>query len=153
MSFGILSLGLFLDDISLERLDSDADEPDSVQVGSGHGAPVYEHGEQTRMRRAPVRGVASMTWEGGPERVYGGLANVSPDGCMVKTEATIEVGTEVALELAAIGTVPRLEVQLTGTIRHATTVDGRRAYGIEFVDIDEENEDKLKRLYNLAAGH
>ena len=151
MSFGIASLGLFLEDFGLKTLESDG-EPDSVRVESGHGAPIYEHGAQTRMRRAPIRGVASMTWEEGPDRVYGGLANISPHGCLVKTEATVEVGTEVELELAAIGTVPRLEVELTGEVRHATNLDERRAYGIEFGELDDENKRKLKRLYNLAAG-
>lgn len=150
MSVGIFSLGLFLEDLGLKRLKSET--PDSVNVESGHGAPVFEHGAQTRMRRAPIRAIASMTWQDGPDRVYGGLDNLSPDGCLVKTEATIEIGTDVEIEIAGIGTVPRLEVELTGTVRHTTEIDGRRAYGIEFAEIDEDNKETLQRLYNVAAG-
>ncbi len=152
MPVGILSLGLFLEDIGLERSESAPERPKSVDLKSGHGAPTYEHGPQTRMRRAPVRAVASLTWEEGPKRVYGGLANVSPEGCLLKTETTIEPGTEVDLEIAAVGTVPRLEVNLVGEVRHETEADGRHAYGIEFVEADEENRRALKRLYNHAAG-
>lgn len=149
---GIFSLGLFLDDIGLERSDDEPETPKSVEVKSGHGAPTYEHGPQTRMRRAPVRAVASVTWEGGPERIYGTLANISPEGCLLKTETTIEPGTDIDLEIAAIGTVPRLEVNVTAEVRHTTELDGRQAYGIEFTGIDDENATALKKLYNKAAG-
>lgn len=147
MLAGALSIGLYLDKLGLKRVDSET--PDTIDVGSGHGAPVYEEGPQTRIRRVPIRAIASMTWEDGPERVYGGLENISPQGCLLKTEASIEIGTEVELEIAAIGTSPRLEVEVTGTIRHRTDVDGRQAFGVEFESGDNR---ELKRLYNIAAG-
>lgn len=145
-----MSLGLFLENLGLKRLESDT--PDEVNVGGGHGAPIYEHGQQTRMRRAPIRAIAAMTWPEGPERVYGRMENVSPDGCLVKTEATLEAGTEIDIEITVAGTDPRLEVETTGTVRHVTEFDGRKAYGIEFDEISAENRKELKRLYNQAAG-
>ena len=151
MSFPLASLGLFLENFGLKSVSSDTKE--SVTFESGHGAPVFEHGAETRMRRAPVRAIASMTWQEGPDQIFGALANISPDGCMVKTEATIEVGTEVELEIAAIGTVPRLECEMVGVVRHTTDLDGRRAYGIEFTEVaDDEDDENLQRLYNLASG-
>lgn len=152
MSAGILSLGLYLEKFGLKRRKPRS--RDEIEIGdgvkSGHGAPLFEKGgPQTRIRRAPVRAIASMRWPEGPDRVFGGLENVSPTGCLLKTEASVEPGTEVELEIAAIGTDPRIEVEVEGTVRHVTDVDGRRAYGIEF---DSGDNQALRRLYNLAAG-
>lgn len=150
MPIGIASLGLFLENFGLKRLDSEPETPDEVDFESGFGAQVYEHGPQTRIRRAPVRGMATIRWEDGPDRIFGGIENVSPNGCLVKTEATIDEGTEVEFRLAAVGADERLEVEGTGVVRHTTEVDDRRAYGIEFREVDDETA--LKKLYNAAAG-
>lgn len=149
MSFGIASLGLFLENFGLNRRDSESETPDEVDVESGLGAPLYDRGPQTRIRRAPVRGMATLSWEAGPDRVYGGIENVSPSGCLIKTEATIDEGTQIEFRLAAVGGDREIEVEGVGMVRHTTDVDGRRAYGIEFLEIDDD--DALHKLYNMAA--
>lgn len=146
MSFAIGSLGLFLENFGLKRLDSERGRPDEVEFESGHGAPVYEQGPQTRMRRSPVRAIATLTWEEGPDKVYGSVENVSPRGCLVTTESTIDEGTEVDIEIRTVGDDTDLEVPALGVVRHATEQDGRRAYGIEFREVEDETA--LKRLYN-----
>lgn len=144
-----MGLDLSLDTFSIRRNDSST--PDEVELDSGHGAVVFEHGPQTRIQRRPVRAIASMTWEEGPDRIYGGVENISPDGCMVKTEASLEEGTEVELEVATSGGDARLEVEATAVVRHQTTRDGRRAYGLEFTEVDDEALDQLRALYNRAG--
>jgi len=150
MSIGIASLGLSLEKLGLTRSDSESATPEDIDVRSGLLAPVYEQGPQTRIRREPLRGMATLSWSGGPDKVYGGIENVSPNGCLIRTEASLEDGTEVEFRIAAVGLDRDLEVEGTGVVRHETEVDGRRAYGIEFTVVEDETA--LKRLYNLAAG-
>lgn len=127
------------------------DRPDGQQVpDDSDPAPATS---RRRTRRAPIRGFASLQWTGGPSRVFGGLVNVSPDGCLLKTESTIEEGTQVSIRLNFVGLKDddeRESVQATGVVRHRTEVEGRRAYGVEFTDLGDRDDHAVLDAYRHA---
>ena len=128
----------------------DEERDQKLDLGSGPGAPMFEPGPQTRIRRAPVRAMATVTWENGPREVFGQVLNVSPGGCLLKTETTIETGTVVDMTIIVLGDDERTKVDVRGVIRRQTEADGRRAYGVEFVTIDTEDRESVQWLYAQA---
>lgn len=135
----------------IPRLGKDtADADSSMEIGSGPGAPMFEPGPHTRIRRAPVRAIGTMTWPGGPREVFGQVLNVSPGGCLVKTEATIEEGTVIDLSITLVGGAERVTADVSGVVRRRTEEDGRRAYGVEFVALSSEERETIQWLYARA---
>ena len=125
----------------------------SHRLSSGPGAIMFEPGPNTRIRRAPVRAIATMTWEGGPREVFAQVLNISPGGCLIKTEATIVPGTILALSILIVGKGERANTEIQATVRHETTHEGRRAYGVEFVRSCSVDKEQAQRLYGQAMGH
>ena len=129
----------------------DDDERDEgLTLGSGPGAPMFESGPQTRIRRAPVRAMATVTWENGPREAFGQVLNISPGGCLLKTETSIETGTVIEMSILILGEDERTKVDVSGVIRRQTTSDGRRAYGVEYLIIDSEDRESVQWLYSQA---
>jgi hypothetical protein len=124
----------------------------SMSLSSGPGAPMFEPGPHTRIRRAPVRAIASMTWAGGPREVFGQVVNVSPGGCLLKSEASLPVGSIIDLSMTILGNGQRSTADVRALVRHATTEGGRRAFGLEFVATDSKERETLQWLYTQAVG-
>jgi hypothetical protein len=123
----------------------------SMSIGSGPGAPMFEPGPHTRIRRAPVRAIASMTWAGGPREVFAQVVNVSPGGCLIKCESSLPVGAIVEMSITIIGEGQRSVADVRALVRHATTEGGRRAFGLEFVANDSQERETLQWLYSQAV--
>jgi hypothetical protein len=94
-----------------------------------------------------------MRPESGPAQVFGGLVDVSPDGVLVKTETTLDVGTRVKLQIDFVGAQDggseqdeRDSIEAAGIVRRRTEVEDRTAYGIEFVQ-DDTHRDTLLEEY------
>lgn len=121
-----------------------------MTLGSGPGAPMFENGPQTRIRRAPVRAIATVTWDGGPREVYGQVLNISPGGCLLKTETTIEPGTHLDMSIIVISEDERAKVDVEAVVRRRTEADGRRAYGLEFVALESTDKESVQWLYSHA---
>lgn len=117
---------------------------------SGTGAPMFEHGAQTRIRRNPVRAFVALTWDGGPRETFGQVVDVSLTGFLIKTESTIDVGTEVALTVTILNDED-CEYEVRGIIRRATTRGGRQAYGVEFVTSTTDLREAAHALYSATA--
>ena len=118
-------------------------------------ASALNDASRRRSRRHPVRGICSMQPRSGPAQIFGGLIDVSPDGVLVKTEASLEVGARVTLQIDFVGTndpesddeeSDRDSIEAAGIVRRQTDVDGRTAYGIEFVQ-DDTHRDTLLEEY------
>jgi hypothetical protein len=122
-----------------------------LSLRGGPGAPIFEPGPQTRIRRTPVRAITTLTWEGGPREIFGQVVNVSPGGCLVKTESTIAEGTRVEMTITVLGDNHRLKLDIVGEVRRQTSCDGRRAYGIEFVPATSDDRTSLQWLYAEAC--
>ena len=122
-----------------------------MSLSSGPGAIMFEPGPQPRIRRAPVRAIATMTWEGGPREVFGQVLNVSPGGCLLRTESTIALGTTLQLSVMIIGQGQRTQTQLRGVVRRVMDQDGRRAYGVEWVIAHPSHKEHAQRLYGEAC--
>ncbi|RDV39239.1 PilZ domain-containing protein [Bradymonadaceae bacterium TMQ3] len=127
------------------------DAPATTELRSGPGAPIFEPGPNTRIRRHATRAIATMTWSGGPREIFGQVVNVSLNGCLVKTESTIADGTEVDLTVTVIGGPEVEKFALRALIRRRTEVAGRRAYGLEFVCESSEERELTQRLYAETA--
>ncbi len=139
MSSSILSLSTLLPSRQPEAL------------SSGPGSPMFEqHGPTTRIRRAPVRAFASVTFEGGPREIFGQVLNLSPGGCLLRTETTIPEGTELEMHVTIVGRGERSGADVKAIVRRATTDEGRRAYGIEFISEEREETRTLQWLYARA---
>lgn len=124
-----------------------------MEIGSGPGAPMFEaYGAQARIRRAPVRAIASITWDGGPREIFGQVLNISPGGCLVKTETTIEPGTILDIAVTILGDGKRINADVTGVVRRETTEGGRRAYGVEFLTRNKAERETAQWLYGQAMG-
>ena len=150
----IMSIDRLVSTLTL-RPSSTEEAPTSLRIGSGPGAPMFEQskGPHTRIRRAPVRAFASLSWEGGPREIFGQVLNISPGGCLLKTESTIAIGCEVSLSITVLGTQKeRCQVDLVGVVRRRTEQDGRRAYGVEFSTPTREDRDHAQWLYAHAMG-
>lgn len=121
-------------------------------LSSGPGSPMFEQaGPTTRIRRAPVRAFASVTFEGGPREIFGQLLNLSPGGCLFRTETTIEQGTTLFMDITIVGQGERATAeQVRAAVRRITTDDGRKAYGIEFLSDSREETQTLQWLYARA---
>ena len=122
-----------------------------ASLSSGPGAIMFEPGPQPRIRRAPVRAIATITWEGGPREVFGQVLNISPGGCLLKTETTIESGTELKLSVMLIGQGKRVSADMRGVVRRLTKEDGRRAYGVEWVAANAPEKESAQWLYGQAC--
>lgn len=133
------------------KADKSASSTLSVSLRSGTGAPIFEHGPHTRIRRNPVRAIAAITWEDGPREAFGQLLNVSLTGCLIRTESTIEIDTELALRVTLAGSESDHSHEIYGVVRRATTVDGRRAYGIEFLTPSQRAKEAVQDLYSETA--
>jgi hypothetical protein len=122
----------------------------SMSIGSGPGAIMFEPGAQTRIRRAPVRAIASVTIDGGPREIFGQVLNISPGGCLLRTEATLEVGSLVEMGITVLGGDFRANVDVEGVIRRHDTSTDRPAYGVEFLAVDATEKESLQWLYGQA---
>lgn len=123
----------------------------TVSLRSGTGAPIFEPGPHTRIRRNPVRAFASLTWDGGPREIFGQILNVSLTGCLLKTETTIAADTEVELTITIIGGSGHTEFDVRGKVRRTTTVRERRAYGIELLADSKHEREQIQALYSETA--
>lgn len=139
-----------LSNIFERALEDDKTKQKSMSIGSGPGAIMFEPGPQTRIRRAPVRAIASVVIDGGPREIFGQVLNISPGGCLLKTEATIEVGTLVDMTITVIGDGFRALVDCTGVIRREVENTERRQYGVEFLAVDSTDKESLQWLYAQA---
>lgn len=120
-------------------------------LSSGPGSPMFEQrGPTTRIRRAPVRAFASVTFQGGPREIFGQILNVSPGGCLLRTETTIPDDTVLDMHITIVGSGERAGADVKAVVRRQTTDEGRRAYGIEFISEDREEALTLQWLYARA---
>jgi hypothetical protein len=126
---------------------SDANEG-PLSLSSGPGAPIFQHGAQTRIYRAPVRAIASVRF--GDKEVFGQVLDISLGGCLLKTETTIDEGTELDMRITILGEMRRAVAEVRGVVRRKTTAEGRKAYGIELVADDAEEKRSLEWLYAQA---
>lgn len=125
-------------------------QPDTLS--SGPGSPMFEqHGPTTRIRRTPVRAIACVTFEGGPREIFGQVLNLSPGGCLLRTETTIPEETVLEMHITIVGGGERAGADVKAVVRRVTSEEGRRAYGIEFVTEDREEARTLQWLYARAT--
>ncbi len=126
---------------------SEANES-TMSLSSGPGAPIFQHGAQTRIYRAPVRAIASVRFA--DKEVFGQIVDISLGGCLLKTETTIEEGTEVEMRITILGDMRRAVAEVRGLVRRTTTTEGRKAYGVELLANDPEEKRSLEWLYAQA---
>lgn len=141
-----------LSNVFERALEDDTTKQKSMSIGSGPGAPMFEPGPTTRIRRAPVRAIATVTVDGGPREIFGQVLNVSPGGCLLKTEATMETGTFVDMSITVIGDGFRARVDCKGVLRRRESAQGstRKHYGVEFLAVDSQDKQSLQWLYAQA---
>lgn len=137
---------------SLDNHESpDIEDGSKTSLRSGTGAPIFEHGGVTRIRRNPVRAIAALTWDGGPREIFGQVVNVSLTGCLLKTSATIETGTELKITITIVAADTDAEYELRAVVRRNTTADGRPAYGLEFRTERPQQRRAARALYSATA--
>jgi hypothetical protein len=118
-------------------------------LSSGPGSPIFEQcGPHTRIFRAPVRAIAAVRFD--EREIYGQVMDIAPGGCLLKTESTIPDGTVINLRVTLIGQTTRSVAEVRGVVCRMCDVDGRRAYGIEFVANDSYERNNLQWLYAQA---
>jgi hypothetical protein len=127
------------------------DRSDQMRRGdTTPGASTFEGGGQPRIRRAPVRAIAAFTpGFGGGER-FGQVLNLSPGGCLLRTETTLEPGDTLALTVTLVGARQRVKVDLRAVVRRVEAELGRRAYGVEFLSDERAERESAQWLYARA---
>lgn len=130
---------------------STAEQELSTSMRSGTGAPIFEPGPHTRIRRNPVRAIAAMTWSGGPNKTFGQVLNISLTGCLICTETTIETGTELTFSVTLVGNGDKNTYEVSGIVCRTTTAGGRQAYGIEFDSRSRRERETVQALYSATA--
>ncbi len=123
----------------------------SLPLRSGTGAPIFESGPTTRIRRNPVRAIASATWDGGPPKVFGQILDVSLTGSLFRTESTIPEGTQLNLEITLIGCGEPTSFDVRALVQRTTTVRDRKAYGIAFITESGDEKQSVQALYSATA--
>lgn len=123
----------------------------SLSLGHGPGAPMFEPGPQTRIRRAPLQAIAAVTVDNGPREIFGRVLNISPGGCLLQTEATLEPGTFVDLKVTVLGQAEPIAVELSGVIRRQVEAGTRRQYGVEFMTVDANGREAVQWLWAQAS--
>src|SRR5690554_4461588 len=101
--------------------DSSAKARPSMSISSGPGAPMVEAGPHTRIRRAPLQAIAAVRVADGPREIFGRVLNISPGGCLLQTETTLESGTFVDLNITVLGQEDPIRVEVAGVIRRQVT--------------------------------
>lgn len=139
-----------LSNVFERALVDDKTKDKAMRISSGPGAPMFEPGPTTRIRRAPVRAIASVTVDGGPREIFGQVLNVSPGGCLLKTEATMETGTFVDMSITVIGDGFRARIDCKGVLRRREDSGTRKHYGVEFLAVDSQDKQSLQWLYAQA---
>lgn len=122
-----------------------------LSLGSGPGAPMFEPGPQTRIRRAPLQAIAAVTVDNGPREIFGRVLNISPGGCLLQTEATLEAGTFVDLKVTVLGQAEPMAVEVSGVIRRQVDAGARRQYGVEFLTVDASGREAVQWLWAQAS--
>lgn len=120
----------------------------TLSISSGPGAPIFQSGTQTRIYRAPVRAVGVVTC--GVRESWGQVLDISPGGCLFKTDDQLEVGAEVELRVTIIGDERRAIAEINGIVRRSIEEGTRNAFGIEFVAADSDERRVLQWLYSQA---
>lgn len=123
----------------------------SLSLNSGTGAPIFEPGPHTRIRRNPVRAIAAVTWEDGPREIFGQILNISLTGCLLRTETTIAEGTELTMKITLIGDGQSSCFDVRTTVQRETTIRDRKAYGLEFTTECTEEKQSVQALYSATA--
>lgn len=124
-------------------------EEKKMSIRSGPGAPIFEnYGSQTRIYRAPCRAIATVTLE--DKEIYGQIMDLSPGGCLLKTETTLEVGTTFDMRVTIVHVDRRSIAEVRGVIRRCGEDGGRKTYGVEFVSEDASERRNLDWLYGQA---
>ncbi|TDP71831.1 PilZ domain-containing protein [Bradymonas sediminis] len=131
--------------------DSRAKARPSMSISSGPGAPMFEAGPHTRIRRAPLQAIAAVSVADGPREIFGRVLNISPGGCLLQTETTLESGTFVELNITVLGQEDPIRVEVAGVIRRQVTGQSRRQYGVEFLAVDSNDKKSLQWLYAQAS--
>jgi hypothetical protein len=82
-------------------------------------------------------------WEGGNEAHVAHVTNLSEDGCYIDSVGEIRRGEIVAFRVL----LPDQDwLYLEGEVRH----HGLSGFGVQFVDLNEEQKEKLAWLLRLA---
>lgn len=120
----------------------------SLRIGSGPASPLFESGPQTRIFRAPVSAIGAATC--GDRDVWGQVLDISLGGCLLQTDDAMEIGESINLRITIIGDGRRAVAEVRGVVRREATVNGRDAYGIEFVASNSDDRQTLQWLYAQA---
>ena len=119
------------------------------QTTTSLSAPIFEsRGPHTRIYRAPVRAIGCLRF--GDKEIYGQVMDVSPGGCLFKTESTIAVGTPVEMRVTIIAAQSRAVAEVQGVIKRVDDVDGKPSYGVEFTAASATERQSLQWLYAKA---
>ena len=125
---------------------------DEMKLGSGPGALMFEGGQHARIRRAPVRAIASFTPPNSHGDRFGQVLNLSPGGCLLRTETSLELGDVIDLSVTLVGARQRITVDLRATVRRIDDESERRGYGVEFKLDERPEREAAQWLYARAMG-
>lgn len=128
----------------------DASEQESMTIRSGTGAPIFEAGPTTRIRRNPVRAIARVDVDG-DRRIFGQIVDVSLTGCLLKTATTIPTDANLELTITLVGGDDHDDFEVGATVRRTTDVDDRRGYGLEFCTDSIDQRRTVQALYSATA--
>ncbi len=120
----------------------------SMNRRSGTGAPIFEAGPHTRIRRNPTRAIASFHWDGGPREVYGQILDISLHGGLLQTAATIPEGTRLHLTITLVGHGEEGQYELRGIVRRRQQSRDRQTYGLEFLTESSKERQIAQALYS-----
>ena len=121
----------------------------SFEMASGPGAPIFQHGTQTRIFRAPVRALGVARLADGSE-AWGQVLDISLGGCLFKTDDPMNVGDEVELRITILAGQKRRVADVRGRIRRVDSDGDRPAYGVELVAANSDERRVHQWLYTQA---
>lgn len=121
------------------------------ELRGGPGAPMFEgsHGA-TRIRRTPVRAVASIADSEGRKESFSQVLNLSPGGCYIKGDVSLSEGDEVIMHITLLGG-QRQRIDVRAVVLRAEREGARCAYGMGFIAATAREREALEWLYGCAV--
>ena len=128
---------------------TDSAAPKNETLSNAHGNEQgangsYQGAEKRRSPRYKCEGSAELCEVGLGVHTWATFTDISVHGCYVEAQATYPVGTVLRMKLDANGR----RVEVTGNVRVSYPYLGM---GIAFVEITEENQERLKELVQSLA--
>ncbi|MBN2344630.1 MAG: PilZ domain-containing protein [Deltaproteobacteria bacterium] len=108
--------------------------------------------EKRRFSRVPFRTLASLESTDGSQSLEGEVKNLSLAGMLLETDGSIEVNTDVRIEIFLMDGNPDMEIRVNGKIVRISDEGIAVQFNLKGINIDSLTHLRYVVSYNLGDG-